>query len=47
MALAVLKLRLGLAEPARRVWLHFDPNRSTLDEKPLERAADCPACAAA
>ncbi len=47
MSLAVLKLRLGLDAPARRVWLRFDAAQSTLTEHPLARAADCPTCAAA
>ena len=44
MSLAVLKLGLGLGEPARRIWLQFDARQTTLTEQPLSRAADCPVC---
>lgn len=46
MSIAVLKLRLGLGEPARRVWVQFDVRESMLSEHPIERAPDCPVCAA-
>jgi adenylyltransferase/sulfurtransferase len=45
MALAVLKLRLGVDGPRRRVWWRFDGGHSTLTEEALERSADCPVCA--
>lgn len=46
MSLAALKLLLGLGEARARTWLQFEALRSTLTEHPLERAADCPRCAA-
>jgi hypothetical protein len=46
MSIAVLKLRLGLGEPGRQVWLQFDARRSMLNERPIERAPECPVCAA-
>jgi molybdopterin/thiamine biosynthesis adenylyltransferase len=46
MALAALKHRLGLGEAGRRLWLQFDVRRSMLSEHPIERAPDCPVCAA-
>jgi molybdopterin/thiamine biosynthesis adenylyltransferase len=45
-SLAVLKLLVGIGDPPRRVWLQFDPVRSTLTEHPLEPISDCPRCAA-
>lgn len=44
-AIAVLKLCLGLDAWAQPVWLQFDAVRSTLTEHPLVHAVDCPVCA--
>jgi hypothetical protein len=46
MALAVLKLLVGIGDLPGRVWLQFDTARSTLTEHPLQRIANCPGCAA-
>ena len=47
MAIAVLKLRLGLAAPARPVWRRFDAADASLTEHAIVPGADCPVCAAA
>jgi molybdopterin/thiamine biosynthesis adenylyltransferase len=47
MALAVLKLRLGIGAPSRPLWMCVDAADATLSEHALVPAADCPRCAAA
>jgi adenylyltransferase/sulfurtransferase len=44
-SLAVVKLLLGIGDPARRDWVEFDAARSTLNARQIARAVDCPACA--